>query len=225
MLGKNDPPFWVTADKQETGRGRLGRHWVSEPGNLYASLILAKPAPPDRIGTLGLVIGVALRNAITVATGWDGFHLKWPNDVLFDGAKVSGLLIEGFVRDRTPHVVIGCGVNCTHHPTDTPYPTTDLAALGFPVEPLRLFEHLRDETDRALAAWNRGVGFGTIRSQWLAHAAGLGRPALVSVPGGKLQGMPRTIDDDGRLILDTETGTERIAAGDLYPSLVRPSSE
>ena len=219
------PPFWVTADRQETGRGRLGRHWVSELGNLYASLVLSEPAPPERIGTLGLVIGVALRDAISAAAGSDWFRLKWPNDVLFDGAKVSGLLIEGFVYRGSQHVVVGCGVNCAHHPSDTPYPSTDLSALGFSVEPLRLFEHLRDETERALAAWNRGAGFGTIRSQWLAHATGLGSPAFVSLPNGRLQGVPRTIDENGCLILDTENGTERIAAGDLYPSLVRPSSE
>src|SRR5215813_8400103 len=97
-------PLWVTARAQTAGRGRRGRTWVSEPGNLFATLLLTDPAPPDRAAQLSFVAALASRLA-----------LKWPNDVLCDGAKLAGILIEA-EGTRPLVVAVGIGINCRHHP-------------------------------------------------------------------------------------------------------------
>ena len=113
-------PLWITARRQNAGRGRRGRVWVSEPGNLYASLLLSDPSPPDRAAELSFVAALAVHDAVTslIARAPARLSLKWPNDLLFDGKKFAGILIEG----EGPAVVIGVGVNCAHHPKDTDVP-------------------------------------------------------------------------------------------------------
>ena len=193
----------------------MGRHWVSEPGNLYASLALADPAPVAALPQLGLVIGVALRRAVSVVTGATSLALKWPNDLMLAGAKVAGILLEATAIGGTRYVIVGCGVNCRHHPSGTDYPATDLAAHGLETEPGTLFPALDEGVRLTLEEWRGGAGFPALRDEWRSHAHGLGREARVRMAGGgALQGIARGIAPDGRLILDVN-GTERlIAAGD-----------
>src|SRR5688572_23177692 len=121
-------PLWVVAKTQTAGRGRRGRTWVSEPGNLYASLLLGDPSPPDRFPELSFVAALALHDAVTARIpGLAGrVALKWPNDLLIDRNKFAGILIEG----EGTTVVIGIGVNCAHHLDGSEYPAIDLAAAG-----------------------------------------------------------------------------------------------
>ena len=208
-------PFWVTADRQVSGRGRMGRPWVSEPGNLYASLALADPAPAAALPQLGIVIGVALRRAVAAATGATGLALKWPNDLMLAGAKVAGILLEAVTIRGTRHVIAGCGVNCRHHPEGTAYPATHLAAHVLEGKPGTLFPALDEGVRATLEEWRRGAGFPALRDEWQRHAHGLGREARVRMGGGEeLRGIARGLAPDGRLILAVG-GTERmIAAGD-----------
>ena len=165
-------PFWIAARSQTAGRGRRGRSWTSEPGNLYASLLLSDPSPPERAAELSFVAALAAYDAVAEVAGLAGrLAIKWPNDVLCDGAKLAGILIEG----QGASVVVGIGINCAHHPAGTPYPATDLAACGVRVSPDRLFEALASAMRRRLAQWDRGTGFASIRADWLARAAGLAR--------------------------------------------------
>src|SRR6476646_7487966 len=89
-------PLWVVADRQTAGRGRRGRAWISEPGNLYASLLLTDPAPAERWPQLSFVAALAVYDAvIAVASAFaPRLAIKWPNDLLLDGAKFAGVLIE-----------------------------------------------------------------------------------------------------------------------------------
>ena len=89
-------PLWITAESQSAGRARRGRAWVSEPGNLYASLLLIDPAPQDQLATLPLVISLALHVALVAARPEleKRLKIKWPNDLLLDGKKLSGILLE-----------------------------------------------------------------------------------------------------------------------------------
>src|SRR5690349_17278976 len=138
-------PLWVTARRQTAGRGRRGRAWVSEPGNLYASLLLTDPAPPQRAAELSLVAALAVHDALADRAGVPGRRvaLKGRNDVVCDGAKLAGILIEGeSLPGGLLAVVIGPGVNCAHHPADTPYPATSLAAAGALVAPESLMQTL-----------------------------------------------------------------------------------
>jgi BirA family biotin operon repressor/biotin-[acetyl-CoA-carboxylase] ligase len=208
-------PLWVTARQQTAGRGRRGRTWVSEPGNLYASLLLAHPAPPDRCPELSFVAGLALHDAISgrIPGLSHRLVLKWPNDLLIDRNKFAGILIEG----EGASVAIGLGVNCVHHPAGTEFPATDLATAGVRMSPEHLFTALSGAMTVRLAQWRRGSGFATVRSDWLDRAAGIGKPIRVKSGEDELSGRFETLDDSGRLVLRRDDGTmQAVAAGDVF---------
>jgi BirA family biotin operon repressor/biotin-[acetyl-CoA-carboxylase] ligase len=215
-------PLWITARRQTAGRGRRGRAWVSEPGNLYASLLLSDPAPPQRAAELSLVAALAVHDALAERAAILGprLKLKWPNDVLCDGAKLAGILVEAESLPGGPlTVVIGPGVNCAHHPVDTSYPATSLAAAGVLVAPESLMQTLIGTMARRLAQWDRGANFAAIRAAWLKRAAGLGAPVRVQLPEREVEGVAETLDETGRLVLRLADGSrERIAAGEMFPA-------
>jgi BirA family biotin operon repressor/biotin-[acetyl-CoA-carboxylase] ligase len=212
-------PLWITARRQTAGRGRRGRAWVSEPGNLYATLLLTDPSPAERAAELSFVAALATCDAVVEAASTAGPHiaLKWPNDVLIDGSKVAGILIEG-ESGRPLAVAIGIGVNCTHHPGDGAFPATNLAAVGFEVSPEHLFRVLsRTMLDR-LTQWRRGSGFPAIRADWLERATGLGRDIRVAIGERDLEGRFDRFDEAGHLVLGLPDGTTAtIAAGEVFP--------
>jgi BirA family transcriptional regulator, biotin operon repressor / biotin---[acetyl-CoA-carboxylase] ligase len=214
-------PLWITARRQVAGRGRRGRAWVSEPGNLYASLLVTDPAPPQRAAELSLVAALAVHDALAECAGVLSLRLtlKWPNDMLCDGAKLAGILVEGEALPGGPlAVVIGIGVNCAHHPTATAYPATNLAAAGALVAPESLAQALIAAMARRLAEWDAGKNFAAIRAAWLKRAAGLGAPARVRLPDREIEGVAETLDETGRLVLRLADGSrERIAAGEMFP--------
>jgi BirA family biotin operon repressor/biotin-[acetyl-CoA-carboxylase] ligase len=212
-------PQWVVARRQTAGRGRRGRTWVSEPGNLYASLLLIDPSPMDRAAELSLVAGLALHDAIAgrVPGLAARLKLKWPNVLLIDRNKLAGILFEGVGSA----VIIGIGENCIHHPSGTQYPATDLAAAGVRATPEGVFAALSGAMVSRLAQWDRGAGFDAIREDWMARAAGLGRAIRISLPDGERLGHFETVDPAGRLVLRNADGTlEAFAAGDV--DLARP---
>jgi BirA family biotin operon repressor/biotin-[acetyl-CoA-carboxylase] ligase len=207
-------PLWIVAKQQTAGRGRRSRSWVSEPGNLYASLLLNAPSTPDRYPELSFVAALALHDAVTARIpGLSGrVALKWPNDLLIDRNKFAGILVEG----EGATVVIGIGVNCVHHPAGTEYPATDLAAAGVRAAPESLFPHLSAAVLTRLAQWDRGAGFAAIRSDWLARAAGVGKPIRIKTADGELSGQFEGMDGSGRLVLRLPDGTmQSVTAGDV----------
>jgi BirA family biotin operon repressor/biotin-[acetyl-CoA-carboxylase] ligase len=219
-------PLWITARRQTAGRGRRGRTWVSEPGNLYASLLLTDPAPPPRAAELSLVAALAVHDALVECAAMLGprLMLKWPNDVVCDGAKLAGILVEGeSLPGRPLAVVIGIGVNCAHHPAETAYPATNLVAAGALVAPESLAQALIGTMAQRVAEWERGENFAAIRAAWLKRAAGLGALARVRLPEREVDGVAETLDEAGRLVLRLADGSrERIAAGEMFP-LVSPA--
>jgi BirA family biotin operon repressor/biotin-[acetyl-CoA-carboxylase] ligase len=207
-------PLWITARRQSAGRGRRGRVWVSEPGNLYASLLLTDPSPPERAAELSFVASLAVHDAVALlaAPVAKQLALKWPNDVLIAEKKFSGILIDG----EGASVVVGIGVNCVNHPRNATFPATDLAAAGTLVSVERLFEILSATMMRRIAQWNRGDCFDAIRADWLARAAGVGEPMRVALGEGERSGRFETVDARGRLVLRLSDGTnETITAGDV----------
>jgi BirA family biotin operon repressor/biotin-[acetyl-CoA-carboxylase] ligase len=146
--------------------------------------------------------------------------IKWPNDLVLAGAKFAGILIEG----ENGAVAVGIGVNCADHPAGMDYPATDLAAAGAPVSPAALFGALSVKMIGRIAQWNSGEGFSTIRTDWLARAAGLGEEVRVRLADRDLTGRFEAIDPAGSLVLRLPTGkTTTIAAGDVF-MLPAPSS-
>lgn len=216
---------WIVADRQITGRGRRGRHWVSEPGNLYSSLLLYNPAPPALSPQICFVAALAVHDAICDALPEldpQYLRLKWPNDLLLVGRKLAGILVEGASVGARHAVVTGIGVNCMLHPVGTPYPVTDFAAEGFLLTPVMLFEKLATRMMGRLALWKGGRDFAAIRNAWLARAHDLGREIEVKLPERVLNGRFEEIDSDGALVLSLASGhRELIRAGDVFPATAK----
>ena len=216
------PEQWIVSEIQTAGRGRRGRTWVSEAGNLYSSLLLYDPAPPAQSPQICFVAALAVHDAITdlaPALARERLRLKWPNDLLLDGKKIVGILVEGVATDGRQAVVTGIGVNCRHHPEATTYPTTDLAAAGLSLSSKDVFARLATCFMSRLAQWQRGVGFPAIRNAWLARAYGIGGEIEVRLQERALRGTFKAIDEDGALVLGLEDGhSELIRAGDIFPA-------
>lgn len=213
-------PVWVTARRQTAGRGRRGNAWVSEPGNLYATLLMYDPASPDKAAELSFVAALAVHDAILerAITLPGKLELKWPNDALFGNAKLAGILIESEMIGARLAVAIGIGVNCVHHPVETPYPATDLAAAGAAVSAEDLFFALSRTMAQRLKQWRLGSGFAAIRADWLSRAAGMGGEMRVHLPDREFVGRAEALDDHGRLLLRLKDGTlQTITAGDVFP--------
>lgn len=216
-----DPgPLWVTAERQTAGRGRRGRSWASEPGNLYASLLLIDPAPAHHLSKLPLVASLGLRDGLaSILPAPARVAVKWPNDVLIGGAKAVGILLES---ERLPDgrlaVVIGCGVNVSLIPDDAPYAVTSLAREGAPDLAIdAVFQAVADGMAGALTRFDRGNGFEIVRREWIEGAVGLGEPCRVVMADRTLTGRFEALDEDGRLILLRDDATRMaISAGDLF---------
>ena len=213
-------PLWIAAEVQTAGRGRRGRAWVSPPGNLYASLLLVDPAPAAVAPQLAFVAGLAVFDACAaLAPGVAAaLALKWPNDLLCRGRKLAGILIEG--EGEPVAAAIGIGVNCRRHPPTVESPATDLAEQGASVAAAALLEALAATMTLRLGQWERGAGFGAIRADWLARAAGLGRTMRARLPDRETSGVFEAIDEAGRLLLRRgDGGIEIITAGEVFPVL------
>jgi BirA family biotin operon repressor/biotin-[acetyl-CoA-carboxylase] ligase len=210
--------LWIVAGEQTQGRGRRGRIWASPAGNLYASALLVDPSPVAIASQIGFVAGVALRRALDDLGASGEVALKWPNDLVWRGAKLAGLLVEGIaLGDGLLACIVGIGVNCANAPTGLDYPVDSLSnALGRAVSSDDLFARLAPCFEEALAVWRRGAGFAEIRMQWLAHAAGLGGPIRIGGAQGFREGAFETLDEQGRLVLRGVRGLETVEAGDLF---------
>jgi BirA family biotin operon repressor/biotin-[acetyl-CoA-carboxylase] ligase len=211
-------PLWIVARRQTAGRGRRGRTWVSEPGNLYATLLLTEPAPPERAAELSFVAALAVHDALAAVAPGSAARLavKWPNDLLLDGRKLAGILVEGENAGGAFAVAIGVGVNCSHCPAGTSYPAAALSPAGFPVTPERLLSVLSRTLLERLAQWRRDGGFAMIRADWLARAAAVGRHIRVSLGEEEVGGRFDGIDEAGRMVLTLQDGTARVVtAGDV----------
>lgn len=223
---------WFAALQQTAGRGRRGRAWETPRGNLAASLLIVPGVEPALAATLGFVAGVALTAALRqtvpsagIRTGIDGggvpgtrIALKWPNDVLADGAKLAGILLEAIRRDDGNHaVVIGFGVNVVAAPEGLPYPATALAGMGEAATAPEIFAALGDTWVDAFEIWDSGRGIPEILRLWRQTAAGIGAEVAVSRENGIVRGIFETIDDSGRLIVRAADDSRiAITAGDVH---------
>ncbi|MGL4728787.1 MAG: biotin--[acetyl-CoA-carboxylase] ligase [Bosea sp. (in: a-proteobacteria)] len=213
-------PLWIIADEQTAGRGRQGRAWVSPPGNLHATLSLVNPCEPQRAAELGFVAGLALHDAAAEVTGLSAprLALKWPNDLLINGAKCAGLLVEGSAIGGNFTVAIGLGVNVVAAPEDTPYPATFLARhteANSSATRDALMLALAGHMAARLAQW-REAGFAAMLPEWRARAAFIGSEITIRLPEGPVTGRFEDIDATGRLKLLTGQGLRVIDAGDLF---------
>ena len=207
---------WVIADRQTAGRGRRGRAWGDGAGNLMASMIVRANGAVQQ---LSFVAALALLDALEASDGQGSetpaprFHLKWPNDVLLDGAKVSGILLERAGNA----LVIGFGANLAQYPADTERPAISLAAAGLAVPtPLAVLARLMPAFAHYRAIW-ADEGFEAIRNRWLARAAGLGDRVTARLGSETLEGCFEGLASDGALMLRLDDASLRaIHAGEVF---------
>lgn len=212
------PPFGlvIIAARQLQGKGRQGRRWVSEPGNLYSSVVLRADADPAVSAQLGFVVALAVRDTLERVSG--PFHkvrCKWPNDVLFNGKKIVGILLEYLAETGPGAVIAGCGINIAHHPEDTERPATSLAAEGVEA----CIEDVAAGYLAALSDWHStwlANGFEPVRQAWLNAGHAPGDPLEVRSGDTNVTGTFVGLDPDGALVLDMAGERRRFAAGDVY---------
>jgi BirA family biotin operon repressor/biotin-[acetyl-CoA-carboxylase] ligase len=202
----------VQAVQQTGGRGRQGRRWISPPGNAYVSVVLRPPGPEVRWPELGFVTALSVADAVDACAGTLRASLKWPNDVLLDGAKVAGILMEG---DGSGAMIAGIGINVSHAPMDLPYPATALAWHA-PADVDGTVAVLLAALDRWWTVW-RHQGFIAVREAWLRRGPQPGQSLMVIEGARRRYGCFAGLDEDGALLLDTAEGVRRIVAGDVVP--------
>ena len=206
-------PLWVAAREQTAGRGRLDRDWVSPPGNLYASYLC--PITPDMaLPSLSLVVGLAVADTLdAVLAGAAPVTLKWPNDVLVAGRKVSGVLLEM----TKGAVVIGIGINITSAPSGVRYPATAISDhIGMAPGPEDLLGRLDECLLARLAAWRQQGFDGALKSDWLARGPDVGTPLKVSMGSAVKTGTFGGVDDSGALVLvEPDGNTTLVSVGDV----------
>jgi BirA family transcriptional regulator, biotin operon repressor / biotin---[acetyl-CoA-carboxylase] ligase len=210
--GDEGGPLWIVAREQTAGRGRRGRTWASPRGNLYATLLLTDPCRPERAPHLSFVAALALHDALSeiLPRACAALQVKWPNDLILGGDKVAGILVEGeSALGRRFVVAVGIGVNCISHPADTPYPATDLRAVGAEITPESLLPALANTMDVRLRQWSLGESFETIRADWTARAARLHESIRLRASDQDVEGRFDGVDQDGRLILTMRTGERK----------------
>lgn len=218
MAGEQGP-LWLVADTQLSGRGRNSRAWSSPPGNFYGSLLLTDPAPQSRMAELSFVAALALRDAVLRAAHLHDdarIALKWPNDLMVEGRKSAGMLLEGGQARGVTFAVIGIGINIVSHPAVANHLATDLTAAGLRLDRDGLMLALGDTMAERLGQWDRGNGFASIRADWLHVAHGLGGPLRVNTVAESFDGVFETIDDEGRLLARTPQGLRTVSAADVF---------
>ncbi|MEO9132772.1 MAG: biotin--[acetyl-CoA-carboxylase] ligase [Sphingomonas sp.] len=228
--------LWLRAERQTSGRGRQGREWRSPEGNLYASTLVRLRRGDPQAATLALVAAVALEEVVSaylpsfpreggapgsrvMASGpldprvRGGTLLKWPNDLLLDGMKVSGVLLER----ADDAVVVGVGVNLAHHPEALERPATSLAAHGVVPDPADFLETLASAFERWVSIW-RNEGLAPVRARWLDRAHPVGTALTARLPDGSaIEGLFTGLDSEGALILRLADGTSRVIhAADVF---------
>ena len=216
-------PAWYLAGEQTAGKGRRARAWASPRGNFHATLVMRLAEPPAVIALRSFAAALALREALVALTGLPcAFTLKWPNDVLLNGAKVAGILLESSgQRDGSSHLAVGIGVNLIAAPAPQELEpgampaVTILAETGLRIDPGVLLDHLAP----AFARWEsvlRCAGFTPLRVEWLTHAARLGMPIRARTMRDTHEGTFDTIDPAGNLVLATAQGRLAIPAADVF---------
>lgn len=204
---------------QTAGRGRRGRAWDSPTGNLAATLLLRPAKSAAECAQLSFVAALAVSDALVkLAPGID-VRLKWPNDVLANGRKIAGILLESASAgsEKPSWLAVGIGVNLAYFPEATEFPATSLAVLGTKAPST---EHALTALAAAFAKWYEtwaARGFAEVRDAWLARAAGLGTRIRARLQNEEIFGVFEGIDDHGALILRTDMARVRvIAAGDVF---------
>ena len=211
-------PTWIIADTQTAGRGRRGRAWASPTGNLMTTLYLPTRMSAVEAGQVAFVAGLALESAVRHFIGEAAqVSLKWPNDVLINGKKASGILLESAMQNgEVSWLAVGLGLNLAHHPDDTPYPATNISDYAAAPDNLTALSVLAAAFDRIYRQWKMG-SFATILQALRTVAHGMGGRMVARLENEEIQGIFHDIDEKGALLLKDDSGALHVIdAGDVF---------
>jgi BirA family biotin operon repressor/biotin-[acetyl-CoA-carboxylase] ligase len=218
MLPTLQGSAWLLAHEQTAARGRRGRAWSTPRGNFAGTLIMQHAGSPADAALRSFVASLALREAFVSVTGReDAFALKWPNDVLLNGGKVAGILLE----TQGAHLVIGIGVNLAHAPSAAQVEQGAVTPVSVRGE-TGVAVAAEDFLDALAVAYARfelqftTFGFAPIRTAWLSHAARIGEVVTARTMRDETVGVFEDVDASGNLILNTAKGRVAITAADVY---------
>lgn len=212
-------PLWISARTQTAGRGRRGREWVSPAGNLMATLLVAPEANASAAAGLSFVAALAVYDTVSTWIQGPSVRVKWPNDVLVHGRKISGILLEAASTGEAgqlPWLAVGIGINLVYAPAVANYPATFVNDHAEAPDAAEALSVLAMAWDRWFQVWQR-QGFEPIRQAWLGAAAGLGQTIEVRLAQESLVGTFETLMPDGSLLLALPSGDKRtITAGEVF---------
>ncbi|WP_340398682.1 biotin--[acetyl-CoA-carboxylase] ligase [Paenibacillus sp. FSL H8-0079] len=201
----------VIAEEQTGGRGRFGRKWFSPPGKgIWMSVLLRPDVPLQHTPQLTLLAGVAVCRAVRACTGADA-GIKWPNDLLIDGRKVCGILLESTVEDHeVRYCIAGIGVDVNFDPEDYPEDLTTIATslkmeTGQPIDRTKLAAAILTELEQLYFLYQK-EGFGVISALWEALSVSMNREITVTNPHGVIEGNAIGLDPSGALIVEKRDG-------------------
>lgn len=217
---------WIRANEQTQGRGRRGRDWISAKGNLYCSGLYQHIGSSQSAALLSFVAALAVADVLETYIDRDAISLKWPNDVLINGKKTSGVLLEKGRTNNQDWIIIGIGINLVSSPARTEFPATHVLA-HMADEDLMSPEPIMTGPDAALAVLARRFdywrhilitqGFRPVRSEWLGRASRIPGPVRVRLTDEDFSGQALGLGENGELQVQLADGTIRdIHSGDVF---------
>jgi BirA family biotin operon repressor/biotin-[acetyl-CoA-carboxylase] ligase len=208
----------AVADHQTAGRGRLDRRWESPPGaNLLASVLLRPGCEGGDVHLCAGAVALAGADACRAVAGVEPV-LKWPNDLLLDGAKLAGVLAEAeFAGSSLTAVVVGIGINVAWPGPEEAGGTCldDVVGTPQPVDRRALLHHLLEALEPRCALLEEAAGRRALADEVRVRCATLGQQVRVSLAAEELSGRATAVDDAGRLVVDTPSGRRTVSAGDV----------
>ena len=213
-------PFWIAAERQTNGRGRYQRKWISDKGNLFCSRVYSVGNDLKHSSNLSFVAALAVAETLLKFVSPETIKIKWPNDVLLRGKKVSGILLESFNYRNKNYIIIGIGINLSHHPEGNLYPATNLldniSAKSFKLSPSGILDILVDRFETINEIYLK-EGFTAVREQWLKLSHNIPGEVEVKLFNENFSGRAMGIDLNGSLLVTLPDGTIRnVSAGDVF---------
>lgn len=211
---------FIWAKRQVSGKGRMGRKWISDEGNLFVSVLLQPQKPVKDFSELSFVSANAVIESLKdLVPAKSKLSCKWPNDILLNDRKLGGILLESLQGDFGSWVVVGVGINVDSFPPKTDFPATSLKEVGVELVSAkiilsRFIHHFIENYNE----WNK-KGFAPARKYWMEHAWGVGERLCARLPDKEIEGISQGIDADGSLTLLLDNGKkQQIMAADIYPA-------
>lgn len=215
-------PLWITANRQTAGRGRRGRAWSTGEGNLAATYLFTTAKAAPEAAQASFVAALAVADVFDRYVPASLVTIKWPNDVLIDGRKASGILIEsGTFSTGVLWLAVGCGLNLARAPSDVERPATRIAdhlrgdATAAPTSE-RATADLTEAFAARMDQWD-GQGFAAVVQAWMRRAQGLGLPCTARLGHETIEGVADGLEPDGSLRVVLASGAvRRVSAGDVF---------